>query len=68
MRPVIPPLQIQAPDPGLEEIRCPNCRRLLFRWAGANAKVETLCPKCRRLVVFVSRLKIPVAIPVAGRR
>lgn len=52
-----------VPDPALEDVRCPNCRRLLFRWRAVDGKIETVCPKCRTPVVMVTQLPIPVAMP-----
>lgn len=33
----------------LKEVRCPNCRHLLFK-AKSVGEIETKCPSCKKIV------------------
>lgn len=44
-----------APAPKMVEVRCRDCKRLLYRIEAEHARVETVCPdkRCHRYSVKV---------------
>jgi len=43
----------------MQDVRCPNCGRLLCKMEPSTERVELKCPRCGRLVVTLIKI-VPV--------
>ena len=45
-----------------QEVRCPVCKRLLFKQHGHGVEIEIQCPKCKALVILRSVIQPEIRV------